>query len=275
MNVDMGESLKQARKRVGLTQKSAAEGICTQSMLSAIERGKYVPSATILLSLAKKLGINLDEFSLRENYDIGESAQINERMERLCNAHEYERLLRFLETVTVLDAIQTQAQTQAYYYYLGVARFQTQVSNAQASQALSMSLASAPSSRHGDTLSRLAVIAQGVIDAKAGRVAQAHEAVSTALHNLSASPYDENQNVMCYLAALISFEVGNEVAAARNCDDAIAFIASNGSHYMLANCYALLARVALLSEKNDEAVESKKRSQFLAQLFDEKVFSDF
>lgn len=41
--MEIGTILKQTRKRQGLSQKELSDGICAQSMLSAVENNQYTP----------------------------------------------------------------------------------------------------------------------------------------------------------------------------------------------------------------------------------------
>ncbi|MFT8870561.1 helix-turn-helix transcriptional regulator, partial [Liquorilactobacillus nagelii] len=51
MKNQLGTSLKNIRQQQHLSQKDVARNICAQSMLSAIENGKYVPNAKLLINL--------------------------------------------------------------------------------------------------------------------------------------------------------------------------------------------------------------------------------
>lgn len=63
-----GESLKNIRKRAGLSQKELASGICTQAQISKIEKNDEIPSALVLQGISKKLGVDMNYF-----FDIQES----------------------------------------------------------------------------------------------------------------------------------------------------------------------------------------------------------
>jgi len=125
MSTYLGPALKQARQAQHLSQQTVAAGICAQSMLSAIEHNHYVPNADLLIKLCQRLNLSLDALSLADNYAISQKPDFNQRLVTLCNAHAYTQLADFLAQPAVLDQVSTAAQTQAYYYYLGVAQFQT------------------------------------------------------------------------------------------------------------------------------------------------------
>lgn len=126
MTIKLGDILKQTRQAQHMTQKQLAEGICSQSMLSAIEKGQYTPNANLLIALCRRLKIILDDISLSSNFAIGRTRDFNQKLDRLCNQHQYQKLFDFLQKPSVLDAIETDGQTQAYYYYLGVSKWHLQ-----------------------------------------------------------------------------------------------------------------------------------------------------
>jgi len=45
----LGKIIPELRKSLGLTQKQLAESICTQALISRIERGEVMPSADMNL----------------------------------------------------------------------------------------------------------------------------------------------------------------------------------------------------------------------------------
>ncbi|WP_246163775.1 helix-turn-helix domain-containing protein [Weissella coleopterorum] len=65
-----GEILKHQRESMGLSQRSLADGICHQSLISRMESESHVTSMVILQEICHRLQIDLDQIvSLEEpNY---------------------------------------------------------------------------------------------------------------------------------------------------------------------------------------------------------------
>jgi transcriptional regulator with XRE-family HTH domain len=80
----IGKKIKELRRDVGLTQGGLAEGVCTQALISRIEKGDIYPSATALYQISKKLGVDVNYF-----FEIGTTP-------RLDYIKEVERQLRKL-----------------------------------------------------------------------------------------------------------------------------------------------------------------------------------
>ncbi|MDX8344179.1 helix-turn-helix transcriptional regulator [Rossellomorea sp. YZS02] len=79
----IGTKIKEMRKVVGITQGELAEGICTQALISRIEKGDIYPSATALYQIAVKLGVDINYF-----FEIGTTP-------RLDYIREVERQLKY------------------------------------------------------------------------------------------------------------------------------------------------------------------------------------
>src|SRR5882724_11328780 len=64
-HVDSAEALarrlREARERVGLSQRALARGICTPAYVSRLEKGERIPSLQLLRQLAQRLGADADD----------------------------------------------------------------------------------------------------------------------------------------------------------------------------------------------------------------------
>ncbi|MGE6754536.1 helix-turn-helix domain-containing protein [Rossellomorea sp. NPDC071047] len=92
-NSVIGKKIKELRKVVGLTQGELADGICTQALISRIEKGDIYPSATSLYQISKKLGVDVNYF-----FEIGTTP-------RLDYVKEVERQLKKLRVKLKYDEI--------------------------------------------------------------------------------------------------------------------------------------------------------------------------
>lgn len=190
MTTTIGSILKQTRKAQKLMQKTVATGICSQAMLSAIEHDKYIPNVALTLALCRRLGLSLETLSLAENYAISQTADLNAKLDRLCNAHEYEALLAFLQSPTTSAAIATAAQTEAYYYYLSIAEYQTH--HQSALMHIQLALAQHSAGTPLTVLDRLSFATKAVIEATAGQKKAADRDFSTAFEELETTAYAPN-----------------------------------------------------------------------------------
>jgi len=59
----LAERLREARERVGLSQRQLALGICTPAYVSRLEKGERIPSLQLLRQLAERLSVDADELA--------------------------------------------------------------------------------------------------------------------------------------------------------------------------------------------------------------------
>ncbi|WP_338208434.1 helix-turn-helix transcriptional regulator [Lactiplantibacillus paraxiangfangensis] len=272
--MSLGTTLQRSRKQQRLTQKQVADGICAQSMLSAIENDRYVPNAKLLLALCNRLKISLATISLAHDFDINEDAVINTRMQQLCNQHRYQELQRLLLASTTLDHVVTPSQTQAYYYYLAVTQIQIGPEFDAAQQSLKLAL-SMTAETGATTLACLATTTLALVNAKCGRQQTAVKLMDQGLSDLKSLSYDENHNVIWYLNALMRYLLNEPELARQHLLATITAITAHQSHYMLANCYRLLAEIAVQQVQTEVASDARQKQRFLTDLFQEPVPKKF
>ncbi|GBG93555.1 transcriptional regulator [Ligilactobacillus salitolerans] len=271
----LGNLLKSIRKQQRLSQKEVAAGICAQSMLSAIENGKYMPNARLLLALCDRLAISLDEISLSRDFSISTSQMFNNTLSKLCDQHKYAELKNFLLDPATIDKVQTAEQTQAYYYYLGVANFHVDTDLTTAEQNLKISISSDEKVRIDSALTRLGLVSLGFIQAKKGLADSASTLTIKAMTDIDQANYTQNLNIIFYLAALTNYKLRKTKDALKWTAKGIAYITDHDPHYMLANLYRLIAQIAEENEQEDRKLEALQRSDFLKSLFKEKINENF
>ncbi|MFC6261280.1 helix-turn-helix transcriptional regulator [Levilactobacillus fujinensis] len=271
--MSLGTTLKQVRQKQQRSQKDVAVGICAQSMLSAIENDRYTPNAKLLLALCHRLNISLDEISLATDFAISGDDGLNTHMQRLCNQHHYQELADFLTAANTQNAVITAQQTQAYYYYLGVAQLHVGTTlTAEQNLQFAMTMTE---ERTPTTLTRLAMVSLATVRAKQQRRNSATQLVNQALATIDRGPHEENCNIIFYLAALTAFFLHDSALATQRLMMGITYITNHNSHYMLANSYRLLAEIADQAGHENDATTARQKQQFLSDLFHEKVPENF
>jgi transcriptional regulator with XRE-family HTH domain len=103
----IGKKIRELRKVVGLTQGDLAEGICTQALVSRIEKGDIYPSATTLYQISLKLGVDVNYF-----FEIGTTP-------RLDYIREVEKQLRILRLdgryEEMMEVVKTEEKNPFFY----------------------------------------------------------------------------------------------------------------------------------------------------------------
>ncbi|MGG0718427.1 helix-turn-helix domain-containing protein [Robertmurraya massiliosenegalensis] len=92
-----GESLKNIRKRAGLSQKELASGICSQAQISKIEKNDEIPSALILNEISKKLGVDMNYFfEIQQSHTLEFINQIKDQVWNLKKQKKYSELQKLI-----------------------------------------------------------------------------------------------------------------------------------------------------------------------------------
>lgn len=106
--VEIGKKISELRKEINLTQGELASGICTQSLISLIERGETDPSAEVLYQIAKKLGVDVNYF-----FEIGSTT-------RLDYVNEVEKQLRrtriFYQYNEMMEIVEAEEKNPMFYH---------------------------------------------------------------------------------------------------------------------------------------------------------------
>jgi tetratricopeptide (TPR) repeat protein len=88
----LAERLREARLRVGLSQRSLARGICTPAYISRLEKGERIPSLQLLRRLAERLDADADELASGVPQVVGDPLVDAELALRLGDSADAERL---------------------------------------------------------------------------------------------------------------------------------------------------------------------------------------
>ncbi|KRN97694.1 helix-turn-helix domain-containing protein [Companilactobacillus kimchiensis] len=255
---NLGDILKETRQQKRLSQLETAEDICSQSTLSEIEHNKYIPNTQLLINLCQRLSVNFDDLALSNNFKICKENYFNQKVSSFYNNRNYLALRNFLNRPTVIETVQTSKQTQAYYFYLAVCALHLEHKFDNAKELIKLSLASAGHSRKQTTLTRIGNVTLAYIYAQQGLKMSAIKQIDLSIKNLSKTKYDENLNIIFYLASLSYFQLSKQDQAVQTIEQGIHFILDNESHYMLINSLYLMANVAEVVKHDAEQLQTIK-----------------
>ncbi|MGK0575988.1 helix-turn-helix domain-containing protein [Macrococcus capreoli] len=90
--MNIGYYIKERRQEIGMTQKELSEGICTQSQISKIEKNEMVPLSTLLMDIAKRLNLSLDEIAGIKHSDARLHGIDKEKINHLLLLRNYEEI---------------------------------------------------------------------------------------------------------------------------------------------------------------------------------------
>lgn len=259
----LGAVLKQQRRARHLTQAQLAAGICTQSLISSLEAGRYLPNVVLFAQLCERLDLPMQQALLADYPTITTTHQITETVVKLCNQHAYADLLAYLNHLE--PQLPESADLASFYYYRGVARFQSGQLPADAVSDLQLAL----SYPHLTAAVKLLIVnALGFYYMQSGQVKLGRAYFDQALALIAAAPtFMANQSAVAYQQALCAWQQQQFHQAITQLQTAIAVATDHDSHYMLGDLLVLLA--ACYDQVHDEAAAEhcRQQGQTLAQLF--------
>lgn len=266
----LGNEIKRIRNMKKISQANLAEGICSQSMLSFIESGKYIPNVQIILRICDRLGLSIDQLVLHDHYHIGDVKELRQRCEKLCDHHQYQELHDFLHDDLVISSIHTGNQLQAYYYYLACSQFHVKKDSSEVYRSFQLSLAE--SEFLNTSIGLLSLMGLAVLDSKAGKKEKAVEKIQEVMKSVYNVGYEKNLNILFYLQAYSYFCLNMLVDARKAIVEGVDFVTAHDSHYMLGNLFFLAAKIAEFDEKILIQEENIQKSKIFESLFDETIF---
>lgn len=103
-----------------MTQKTLAEGICAQSLISRVENNEELPNVVILQQICQRLEVTLDQLMQFE------SEEIRRRNQQFNNIHHhfiqknYLKMTQLLKDENLLNCLFLEGDFQRYDYYLSI-----------------------------------------------------------------------------------------------------------------------------------------------------------
>ena len=94
----VGNKIKELRKIVGMTQGDLADGVCTQALISRIEKGDVYPSATSLYQISRKLGVDINFFfEIATIPRLDYVKEVERQLWKLRRAREFEEMMEIVQ----------------------------------------------------------------------------------------------------------------------------------------------------------------------------------
>lgn len=271
----LGQNLAQRRKALKLTQKQLAVGICSQSMVSSIEKGTYVPNAILLSELCQRLGISMEHSLLSDYYGVQANLAFTQQIEMLCNQHQYDKLLAYMDQPGMLNQLYLNEDLQRYYYYHGCAVYQAKQDSAAALQDLRLALSYTYSKRNVQltAVESLILSAVNFIECESGQATEFEnfDLVLTALQQKRISQPDENLNSVFYqygLALLHQKEVAQSINIL---EKGVTWATAHNANFMLADFFFLLSQEYQAVGNQEQAKVAQNRYQVMLELFKQPV----
>jgi transcriptional regulator with XRE-family HTH domain len=138
----IGRKIKELRKTIGITQGELANGICTQALISRIEKGDIYPSATVLYEISQRLGVDVNYF-----FEIGLTPRLDYIKEVEHQLRVLRREFRYEEMMEIVRVEEqnplftnNEKNLQLLYWHKGLYLFEVKKEREAALQVLQQAL---------------------------------------------------------------------------------------------------------------------------------------
>lgn len=121
----IGTKIRELRKAIGLTQGELADGICTQALISRMEKGDIYPSATALYQISTKLGVDVNYF-----FEIGMTPrldyiqEVERQLRKLRIKHQYIEMMKIVKGEESNPLFKDNGNAQLLYWHKGIYQFE-------------------------------------------------------------------------------------------------------------------------------------------------------
>jgi len=120
----LGKSISELRKSLGLTQKQLADSICTQALISKIERGEVMPSADMIFKISNQLGVDVNYFlksavSSRSDFVEETFTRIREAIQK----RDYLEVNSLIHHVRKHPSFQSKIHQQFLFWHQGICEY--------------------------------------------------------------------------------------------------------------------------------------------------------
>lgn len=102
-----------------MTQQELAEGICTQATISNIEKSGKLPAINLLLAIADRLDIEIEEFYYLIGENTTENGKIMKKVKLLCSQSRHQDAAILLKEINEAE-LKSVREKKEFYYYKGI-----------------------------------------------------------------------------------------------------------------------------------------------------------
>ena len=113
----IGNKIKSLRKDRKLSQKELCDGICSQGMLSQIEKDKHIPNVNLLSKLCARLEISINELEYATSDELNDKQKLITNMSDLFYQRKYVELFKIVDSPEFSKYFFTNVDKQLLSFY--------------------------------------------------------------------------------------------------------------------------------------------------------------
>ncbi|MCC5804663.1 helix-turn-helix domain-containing protein [Rossellomorea vietnamensis] len=193
----LGAMIKDLRKKVGLTQKELAAGICTQAQISNIENGELNISSIMLYNLCKKMGVEMNYFfDLSFIHKDERIVSVKDLIRKLIRKRDYHSIAYIINKEKESQEFKSIDDKQFLLWHEGICDYYIEGNAEQAISKLEKSIELTNSNQENYTEREIEVLNSiAIILTEKRRYEEALVIFKNAVHHLDILPSTEDENI--------------------------------------------------------------------------------
>ncbi|WP_061808951.1 helix-turn-helix domain-containing protein [Rossellomorea vietnamensis] len=274
----IGKKIVQMRKALGFTQKDLAKGICTQALISRIEKGDIYPNASTLYEIANKLGVNLNYFlEVGSTPRIDYIEEVENQLTRLRKAMEYEEMMEIVRVEEKNPLFHTNpSHLQLLYWHKGI--YEKEVENQGEKSFATLIHALNITGNDKKALSEREmeiILSMGVIKFSLQQYEEALTLYDRVALRLKTHPHLNDiriQTKLLYNIARVHTRLRNDEESLRYCNEGIKWCLENENMYLLGEFHYQKGYILELQHDIPGAISYFKKSRLIFELLEDQKY---
>ncbi|MDX8344135.1 helix-turn-helix domain-containing protein [Rossellomorea sp. YZS02] len=274
----IGKKIVQMRKALGFTQKELAKGICTQALISRIEKGDIYPNASTLYEIANKLGVNLNYFlEVGSTPRIDYIEEVEKQLTRLRKAMEYEEMMDIVRVEEKNPLFHTNpTHLQLLYWHKGI--YEKEVENQGEKSFNTLIYALNVTGHDKKVLSEREmeiILSMGVIKFSLEQYEEALTLYDRVAHRLKTHPHLNDiriQTKLLYNIARVHTRLRNDEESLTYCNEGIKWCLEHENMYLLGEFHYQKGYILELQKDIQEAIRYFKKSELIFELMEDQKY---
>ncbi|MFT9849200.1 helix-turn-helix domain-containing protein [Aneurinibacillus sp. REN35] len=275
----IGEVVREIRKYLNISQTELAKGICTQALISKIEKGEVIPSAEILYYIAKRLGITLDYFFDRiENPRFTYVQEFFYQIRKLIRERNYEEVSILIKAERNNPIFHNRENRQFMIWHEGICAYYLEHDLHKSLELLDSALELSVSMDNYTEKEIEILNSIGIIYSEEGRYKEALERFATAIDHMNSITFIQDYTIylrLFYNYAKVLTQLENYTRSLTYCDKGLRLCQQHEYLYLFGELHYQKGENLLKLRKKEQALEFFHKSWTIFDLQQNYVFAEF
>jgi transcriptional regulator with XRE-family HTH domain len=275
----IGEVVREIRKYLNISQTELSKGICTQALISKIEKGEVIPSAEILYYITKRLGITLDYFFDRmENPRFNYVQEFFYQIRKLIRERNYEEVSRLIKAERTNPIFKNRENQQFLTWHEGICAYYLE-HNVEKSLELLYAALNLAASAENYTEKEIEILNSiGIIYSEEGYYEEAIDLFKTAIEHMNSMAFVQDHTIYLRLyynyAKLLTLR-GDYISSLEYCEKGILLCLQHEYLYLFGELHYQKGENLLLLQKKEAALEFFQKSLKIFEIQQNSIFIEY